>query len=118
MIAAAATLFWSQFGRPQPDDECSGSQLVLGSIPAMNAAAATIFWSQFWRPRPEIVSNRLHRPKTQAKMVKTLHKITAKMAKTTKIYLKNNGEVKMTKLRLKTTKMRPKSYFKKPGNIK
>jgi hypothetical protein len=42
--------------------------------------------------------------------------------KKTKINLKTaqkqRGEVKMTKLRLKTTKMRPKSYCKKPGNIK
>jgi hypothetical protein len=26
MNAAAATLFWSQFGRPQPDDECNSSR--------------------------------------------------------------------------------------------
>jgi hypothetical protein len=32
--------------------------------------------------QPEIVSNRLIRPKMPAKTVKTLHKITAKMART------------------------------------
>jgi hypothetical protein len=38
MNTAASTLFWSQFGRPQPDNEFSSSQLVLGSIPAMKTA--------------------------------------------------------------------------------
>jgi hypothetical protein len=33
MNAAAATLFCSQFGQPQPDDE-SSSKLLLSSIPA------------------------------------------------------------------------------------
>jgi hypothetical protein len=37
MNAAAATLFLSLFGRPQPDDE-SSSELHLGSIPAKNEA--------------------------------------------------------------------------------
>jgi hypothetical protein len=32
MNTAAATLVWSQIGRPQHDDECS-SQLLLGLIP-------------------------------------------------------------------------------------
>jgi hypothetical protein len=47
MNAAAATLFWSQFGRPQPDDKSSKhASFGLNSaslIPAMNAAAATLF---------------------------------------------------------------------------
>jgi hypothetical protein len=32
MNAAAATLFWSQFGRPQPDDESSSGHSLLVSI--------------------------------------------------------------------------------------
>jgi hypothetical protein len=48
MNAAAATIFWSQFGRPQPDDESSSFGLMsAGLSPAMNAAAATLSWSQF-----------------------------------------------------------------------
>jgi hypothetical protein len=39
MNAAAATLFWSQFSRPLPDDESS-------------RLAASFFWAQFGRPHP------------------------------------------------------------------
>jgi hypothetical protein len=54
MNTAAATLFWSQFGRPQPNDKSSKQASFglnsAGLIPAMNAAAAILFWARFRRP--------------------------------------------------------------------
>jgi hypothetical protein len=56
-LVALESLFWSQFGRPQPDDK-KQQQAFLGSIrpasgPAMIAVAATLFCSQFGRPQPD-----------------------------------------------------------------
>jgi hypothetical protein len=46
MNAAAATLFWSQFSRPQPDDEKQASFGLnsAGLSMAMNTAVATLFF--------------------------------------------------------------------------
>jgi hypothetical protein len=102
MNAPAAPLFWSHFGRPQPDDECI-SKLLLCSIrpaqtvdessglsPTMNAAAASFFWARFRRPQPgDEGSQKLCQIAT-----KTLLTITAKMVKTTKINLKKSKSAK------------------------
>jgi hypothetical protein len=59
MNAEPATLFWSQFGLPQPDDESSSSQLLLGSILAASYLQRggepqnSLFWSQFGQPQPD-----------------------------------------------------------------
>jgi hypothetical protein len=64
-------IFWSQFGRPQPDDECSsGHPLLVSSFfwaqfgrphpddECSSAAAGTLFWSQFGRPQPDDESSK------------------------------------------------------------